>query len=116
MAKTTTAPATPPATATAQVTLGVRVVSFLATILEPKGVREQGELLNLLADVEEGKRPLADLQPFLQDVQFKAIHVRKRFDAADAAKLQAFEAKRAEELAKAKAPKQEGDQQEQQQD
>ena len=67
----------------------LRIVQIFAVIPEPSNVRDQGNLLNLLADIDEGKRPLADVFPQLRQVEFKAVFQRRRMDKADYDKLMA---------------------------
>jgi hypothetical protein len=79
----TAAPAAEPMT-----TLSGFNVSVLAFIpIDPKDLRKQAEIPLLLLDIQEGKKTVADLAPYLKDVEFRQQHIRKRFTKADADKM-----------------------------
>lgn len=79
----TAAPAAEPMT-----TLSGFNVSVLAFIpIDPKDLRKQAEIPLLLLDIQEGKKTISDLAPYLKDVEFRQQHIRKRFTKADADKM-----------------------------
>lgn len=90
MARTTTTtpvPAAAPA-ATPMTTVSGFAVSILAFIpIDPKDLRKQAEIPLLLLDIQEGKKTVADLAPYLKDTEFRQQHIRKRFTVEEAKRL-----------------------------
>lgn len=81
---TTTPAATVTATAEATTTVGGHAVQIMAFIPEnTKDLRSQGRILDLLADVKEGKKTIADLADFLKGIEVKANYIRKRFTKSE---------------------------------
>lgn len=81
MAKTPTATTPTPTATTAPVTKTVQgfAVGLTAFIpVDQKDLRKQAEIPLLLLDIQEGKKTLADLAPYLKQIDFRQQHVRKR--------------------------------------
>lgn len=83
MAKTQT-PA-PVATATEPATtvdgFAMQVLAFIP--VPRKDLKKQVEISTLLIDINEGRKTVADLVPFMKNVEFRQQHVRKRFTVAE---------------------------------
>lgn len=85
MAPKTTTEAAAPST-----TIGGHAVQIIAFIPDNKAdMRAQAKVLDLLADVKEGKLSVADLAPHLRGIEVRAVYTRKRFTAEEAKALQA---------------------------
>lgn len=77
-------------TAPATTTVSGFAVSILGFIpIDPKDLRKQSEIPMLLLDIQEGKKTIADIAPYLKGLEFRQQHVRKRFPLDEAAKLMA---------------------------
>lgn len=90
MARTTTTtpvPAAAPA-ATPMTTVSGFAVSLLAFIpVDTKDLRKQAEIPLLLLDIQEGKKSIADLAPYLKETELRQQHIRKRFTVDEAKRL-----------------------------
>lgn len=62
------------------VTLSGFAIMVTGFIPIPKNdLRKQAEIPLLLLDVQEGKRPAADIIPLLKDMEIRQQHINKRF-------------------------------------
>lgn len=94
MPRANTAPvAAPTATAVAapvSKTVQGFAVGFTAFIpVDPKDLRKQAEIPMLLLDIQEGKKDISALIPFLRQQEFRQQHVRKRVTEDEYAELYA---------------------------
>lgn len=95
-----TPPPSPPA-AVAMTTVGGYAVGILGFIpVDGKDLKKQVEVSTLILDINEGRKTIADLAPFMVDVSFRQNFVRRRFEAAELSKALADLA----EKTKPKAP------------
>jgi len=84
----TTSPIPPAPTAIPMTTVSGFAVSILAFIpIGAKDLRKQAEIPMLLLDIQEGKKTIADLAPYLKNPEFRQQHLRKRFTQEEAAEL-----------------------------
>lgn len=86
-AQTATAPAAPAPTAVASnvtKTVSGFAIGLTAFIpVDPKDLRKQAEIPLLLLDIQEGKKTIADLAPYLRQTEFRQQHTRKRVSEAE---------------------------------
>lgn len=84
----TTSPIPPAPTAIPMTTVSGFAVSIMAFIpIGAKDLRKQAEIPMLLLDIQEGKKTIADLAPYLKNPEFRQQHLRKRFTQEEAAEL-----------------------------
>lgn len=81
----TPAPVAQAPAAVPMTTLGGFAVSVLAFIpIDAKDLRKQAEIPMLLLDIQEGKKDISALAPYLKNVEFRQQHIRKRFTQQEA--------------------------------
>ncbi len=82
-------PSTPAPAPTATASTATKTVQGFAIGLnafipvDPKDLRKQAEIPMLLLDIQEGRKGIADLQPYLKQIDFRQQHVRKRVSEAE---------------------------------
>lgn len=88
-----TAPALVPPTPTAVAVAASKTVSGFAIGLtafipvDPKDLRKQSEIPMILLDIQEGKKDVSALLPYLKQIEFRQQHVRKRVTEAEYTEL-----------------------------
>lgn len=63
----------------------IGIIAFIP--IDPADLRKQAEVPLILLDIQEGKKSLADLAPYLKQVEFRQQHVRKRVPLDEARNL-----------------------------
>lgn len=63
----------------------IGIIAFIP--IDPADLRKQAEVPLLLLDIQEGNKSLADLAPYLKQVEFRQQHVRKRVPLDEARDL-----------------------------